>query len=179
MERIMTINLNKKTLITEGILLIIVGLLAIWLPTFITMSIISLIGILAIIAGAVQLFRTFQNTKTNYFWSALISAGLAIIVGILLLSYPLHGAMVLALLLGIWFLFHGILEISFALQVRHHSRNWGVLLLSGIVSIVLAIIIWSGWPLNALWVVGLLLGINLIFFGVSLFAIAFRKKAAS
>ncbi len=175
----MTLNLSKPVLITEGILLIIIGFLAIYLPTLTTISIITLIGILSIIAGAVQLVRALQNTKTNYFWTALISAVLAIIIGILLLSYPLHGAMVLALLLGIWFLFHGILEIHFALQVRDHSHNWGILLFSGIISIVLAIIIWSGWPLNALWIVGLLLGINLIFFGISLFALAFRSKKAA
>jgi uncharacterized membrane protein HdeD (DUF308 family) len=174
----MTLNLNKTVLITEAILLIIVGILAICLPTFTTLSIITLIAILAIIAGVAQLFNAFQHKGTPYLWSGLISALLAIIVGILLLTYPLHGAMVLALLLGIWFLFHGILGIHFAIQVKHHSHNWGMLLLSGIVSIILAILIWAGWPSNALWVIGLLLGINLIFFGLSLFAVAFRTKAA-
>jgi uncharacterized membrane protein HdeD (DUF308 family) len=82
----------------------------------------------------------------------------------------------LALLLGIWFLVHGILEINFSIQVRHHSRNWGLMLISGVVSIILSIIIWTGWPATALWIIGLLLGINLIFFGVSLFALAFRVK---
>lgn len=172
----MTLNLKKGTLIFEGLLTFILGLVAIILPAVTTFSIIVVIGVLSIIAGIIQLVRVFQNAKTTYFWAGLISAVLAILVGILMLCYPLKGAMVLALLLGIWFLCHGILEIGFAINARHHSRTWSVMLLSGIISIILSIIIWSGWPISAIWIAGLLLGINLVFFGGALFILAFGLK---
>ncbi len=169
-------NFSKSALITEGILLFILGVIAIWVPAATAISITLLVGILCIVAGVVQLLRVFQNREHASFWTLLISAVLAVLIGVLLLVFPLHGALALALLLGIWFLIHGVIQIGISIQMRHYSSNWGLMLISGIISVILAIIIWSGWPLGALWVVGLMLGINLIFFGASLFVLAFRSK---
>lgn len=172
----MTSTHPKTSYVLEGILLLILGAVAIWVPTETTLSLTFILGILFIVAGVVQLVRILFNREHPSVWTAIFSAIIALLIGVLLLVFPLNAAMALALFLGIWFLVHGVLQIGMAVQLRNVSFNWGILLLSGIVSIILAIIIWSGWPWSALWVIGVLLGINLIFFGISLIALAFRHR---
>lgn len=159
---------QRRHYVLEGIILIILGLLAIWLPVFTTFSLTLLIGSILLIGGAIQLFRTFRGIKTASFWVSLINCLLAIIVGILLLFYPMHGRMFLTLLLGIFFLFQGVTQIAMGIHIKPISRNWGLLVVSGIVSIILSILIWSKWPSISSWFIGLLVGINLLFFGISL-----------
>lgn len=172
----MILSRNKSILITKGIIFVILGILAIALPTITTYSITILVGILFLLAGITQAIWLLKNTDHPSFWFSLITAALAIIIGILILIYPLHGAMFLTLLLGIWFMVHGIVQIAVAIQARGLTTNWGLMLFSGIISIILALIIWSGWPATTLWVIGLLLGINLLLFGIALLAFAFRLK---
>ena len=167
---------SKTTFLLEGILLIILGIIAVWVPSETTVSITILLGILFIVAGVVQLFRLLFGRKHPSAWTAMISAALAILIGILLLVFPLNAAVALALFLGIWFLVHGVIQVGMAIQLRNATSNWGMLLVSGIVSIILAIVIWSGWPWSALWIIGVLLGVNLIFFGASLIALGFRQR---
>lgn len=171
----MDIKLTKTTLYFEGFIFTILGILAIVLPAATTFSIAILIGILLIIVGVIQMIRVFQNRESpSSFWISLISAILAIVLGILILVFPMHGVMVLTMLLGIWFLVHGVIEIALGFRARHVSKGWGFMVFSGLISIILAIIIWATWPVSALWFIGLLLGINLLLFGLSLFALAYR-----
>jgi uncharacterized membrane protein HdeD (DUF308 family) len=163
--------------VIEGILLILLGIAAIALPVISTLSLVLIIGWILLIGGVFHLYRTLRHLNTGSFWIGLINALLGIVLGILLLVYPLHGVAFLTLILGIFFLFEGIVEIAFAVQVKSVSANWGWLLFSGIIAIILSFIIWSGWPQNSTWVISLLVGINLIFFGFSLtlFAASHRR----
>ncbi|WP_423063687.1 HdeD family acid-resistance protein [Candidiatus Paracoxiella cheracis] len=165
---------HRKHYVLEGIVLIILGILAIFLPAFTTLSLTLLIGWILLIGGIIQLYRTFKGVKASSFWISLINCLLAIIIGILLLLYPLHGMMFLTLLLGIFFLFQGITQIAMGIQIKPISNNWGFLVVSGIVSIILSILIWIKWPSISSWFIGLLVGINLLLFGISL--LFFSKK---
>jgi len=167
---------SRSMLVLEGILCIILGILAIALPLLTGYSLTIVLGWILIVGGIIHLYRTFRGVKTNSFWLALMNALLAIVVGILLLIYPLHGLMFLTLILGIFFFFEGITEIALAIHFRSVSPNWGWLLFSGILALILAFIIWYNWPITALWVIGVLLGINLIFFGIGLLFAATRRK---
>ncbi len=173
----MSTEVKKSALIIEGCIFMLLGVLAIALPTATSVSVAMIVGILLIIAGVIQVFRVFEHREGAEFWIPLILALLAILVGVLMLVYPLHGILVLAMLLGIWFFFHGIIEIAMAIQFRKVSSGWGFLLFSGIVSILLALLIWSGWPTSAVWLIGLLLGINLLLFGASLIMLALTKHS--
>jgi len=164
----------RKHYVLEGIVLIILGILAIWLPVFTTLSLTLLLGWILLIGGAIQLYRTFKGIKNSYFWVSLINCLLAIVIGVLLLVYPLHGMMFLTLLLGIFFLFQGITQIAMGVHIKHISSNWGFLVASGIISIILSILIWIKWPSISNWFIGLLVGINLLLFGISL--LFFSKK---
>jgi uncharacterized membrane protein HdeD (DUF308 family) len=78
--------------------------------------------------------------------------------------YPLQGVLTLTLLLGILFMFEGVMKVAVAVQLRP-MPNWGWMLASGTAALILAAIIFSGYPGSAVWILGLLVGINLIFSG--------------
>lgn len=168
-------TVSRSVLIFEGILFIIFGLLAIALPGIFTLGLELTIGCLFIIAGIVQLVRTFTTKGTLGTMTALLSAVLYIVIGILLLSFPFRGVLALTILLTVYFVIEGIAKIVLAFQLKQFT-GWLWLFLSGILSLALALIIWYGWPNTAFWVLGLLVGINLLFFGFSLLAVSFASN---
>ena len=112
------------------------------------------------------------------FWWSLLSAVVAIAAGVLLLVWPLSGVLTLTLLLIVFFTIEGVLTIMYALEHKKElSGRWGWMLASGIVDLVLAAIILAGLPGTAAWAIGLLVGINLLFGGVSMIAMALHAKA--
>ena len=108
----------------------------------------------------------------------LLSAVLYLGVGILLLVNPLEGALALTIVLAAFLVVEGIFKIIMAMRVRDHD-GWGWLLASGILSVTLGVLIWAQWPASGLWVIGLLVGIQLLFTGWSLvmLALAARRHA--
>ncbi len=155
----------------EGIIFIILGALAVAMPRLSTLSMELLLGWLFVIGGVIQGVRTFQLRKAGEIVWSIISALLYLAAGIILLAYPLTGILTLTLILGVLFLVEGISKILLSFEMRTFG-NWGWLMLSGILSIVIAAIIWSGWPGTATWLIGLLVGINLLFLGFTLVFLA-------
>lgn len=168
------ISRHRGILIFEGILFIILGCLAIALPQFFTFAIELLIGWLFVIAGLFLFFRLFQ-ARDQSFWATLISATLNIVIGVLLLAYPIAGIITLTLFLIAYFFLDGIVKsyLSFTLKPL---TNWGWLLVSGLLSIVLGALLMAGWPNTAAWAIGLLVGINMLFTGISMIAFASALK---
>lgn len=166
----LTMNLiqsNRKVLLFEGILFFILGIMAVALPVVFTIGFELLIGWLFIIGGGFQTYRVLtEQHKPGFIWS-LLTALLYIIFGVLLIAYPIAGALSLTLLLTFFFILEGLTKIVLAFKIRPF-RNWGWMLFSGLISLFLAAVIWSGWPESGLWVIGLLVGINMVFFGLSL-----------
>jgi uncharacterized membrane protein HdeD (DUF308 family) len=115
----------------------------------------------------VQCVRAFQGRKEKGFVLSLISSMAYIALGVLFLARPLLGVMTMTILLMFFFFFEGIIKIGLALDIRP-AEGWGWLAFSGLTAIILAALIWSGWPGSAFWVIGLLLGIDMIFFGTAL-----------
>ena len=114
------------------------------------------------------------------FWWALMSAVLGIVAGVWLLAAPLRGAFSLTIILVAFFIIEGIASIMFALDhKRELSRAWGWMLVSGIVDLVLAAIIFAGLPGTAAWALGLLVGINMMFGGSALIAMALHARNAA
>jgi uncharacterized membrane protein HdeD (DUF308 family) len=102
---------------------------------------------------------------------------LGIVVGAVLLASPLTGAFSLTLVLVAFFLVEGAVSIMFALDhKRELSGQWGWMLASGIIDLALAIMIFAGLPSTAAWAVGLLVGINMIFGGSALIAMALHAR---
>ena len=166
--------------LVEGIVLAVLGVLAIVVPQVATLAVAILLGWLFLISGIVGLVMTFWMRQAPGFWWSLLSAVLGIVVGIVLLGWPVSGAVSLTLVLIAFFLIEGVASIMFALEHRQQlSGRWGWMLASGIVDLILGAIIFSGLPGTAAWAIGLLVGINMIFGGVSLIAMALHARSAS
>jgi len=157
-------NVSWGWLLFLGILLIVVGIAAIVLPFAATLAVEILLGWVLVIGGILQIIHSFWARRVGGFFLGLVAGILYLIVGFLLLLYPLQGILTLTLLLVILFLIEGICRIISSFQVRP-TRNWGWVLVSGIAALIIAFLIWIGWPVSATWAIGLLVGINLIFGG--------------
>lgn len=163
--------------LAEEIILILLGLAAILEPLVATFALSIFIGWLLIISGIVGLFSTFKMRPAPGFWWSLISAILAIVVGALLIWHPVAGVISLTLALIIFFIIEGVASIMFALEYRSSlPARWGWMVVSGIVDLILAAIILLGLPGSALWALGLLLGINMVFGGTTLVVMALDAR---
>jgi uncharacterized membrane protein HdeD (DUF308 family) len=163
--------------LVEGIVLVILGLLAIALPPIATLAVEILIGWLFLVSGIVGLVMTFWMRQAPGFWWSLVSAILGIAAGIVLIAYPLTGALSLTLILILFFTIEGVASIMFALDhKRELSGRWGWMLASGIVDLILAGIILVGLPGTAAWAIGLLVGINMLFGGAALIGLALHAR---
>lgn len=164
--------------LVEGIILVILGLVAIIVPPLATLAVAIFIGWLFLISGIVGLVTTFWMRHAPGFWWSLLSALLGIVAGIVLIGSPVSGAISLTLVLIVFFIIEGVASIMFALEHRRElSGRWGWMLASGIVDLVLAAIIFAGLPLSAAWALGLLVGINLVFGGSALVAMALHARS--
>lgn len=163
----------------EGILLAVLGLAAIVLPPLASLAVTIFLGWMFLISGIAGLALTFWARGMPGFWWSLISAVLAIIAGIILLAQPVEGTLTLTIVIGVYFLAEGVASIMYALEHRRESsERWGWMVAAGLVDIVIAGIIISGLPGSALWAIGLLVGINLLFGGMSLIAMALAARNA-
>lgn len=162
---------GSKLVKTEGILFIIFGIIAIILPVAATLAIDLIIGWLFLISGIIQGALSFQKMKTGGFLLSFLSAALSVIIGVMLVAHPFHAALALTLLLAIFFVVEGIIEIGLGIEFRG-KQNWGWLIFSGVTALILAYIIFSGLPGTATWAIGTLVGINMLFFGFALFSIS-------
>ena len=171
---------NWHLLLIEGIVLALLGAVAIVVPQIATLAVTILLSWVFFISGVVGLVTTFMMRQAPGFWWSLFSAVLAIAAGILLIARPVSGAQALTLLLIAFFILEGIATIMYALDhKRELSGRWGLLLVSGIVDLILAAILFSGLPGTAAWALGLLVGINMLFGGFALIGLALHAKNAT
>jgi uncharacterized membrane protein HdeD (DUF308 family) len=153
------------------------GATAVVLPPIATLAVTILFGWLFLVSGIVGLVTSFWMRHAPGFWWSLLSAVLGIVVGAMLLGSPLTGAFSLTLVLIAFFLIEGAVSIMFALDhKRELSGQWGWMLMSGLVDLALAVMILAGLPSTAAWAIGLLVGINMIFGGTALIAMALHAR---
>ena len=163
----------------EGIILLVLGLLAIVVPQIATFAVAIFLGWLFLISGVIGLITTFWARHAPGFWWALLSAVLAIAAGFVLLGWPVRGAISLTLLLIVFFVIEGVASIMYALEHKKElSGRWAWMLISGIIDLILAAMIWTGLPGTAEWALGLLVGINMLFGGTSLIAMALHARGS-
>jgi uncharacterized membrane protein HdeD (DUF308 family) len=159
-----------------GLVLVVLGVAAIAFPEFSTFAATLLVGWVLLISGIAIFVSSFWIHGTGPFFGANLFGLLSAAAGVFLLFNPLAGAVTLTLVVGLMFMFQGAAELFFALEARP-ANGWVGMLLSGIASIILAIIIVSGWPGISLIVLGILLGINFITTGFAYIAVsrAFKR----
>ncbi len=161
----------------EGIILLVLGLAAIIVPEVATVAVAIFIGWLVLASGVVGLVMTLRARSAPGFGWSLASAIIGIVAGVVLLAWPISGALSLTLILTVFLLFEGIASIMYALEHRREStKRWGFMLLSGVVDLILAGMIFAGLPATAAWAIGLLVGINLVFGGSAMIAMALQAR---
>jgi uncharacterized membrane protein HdeD (DUF308 family) len=167
-----------KLFLIEGIILVVLGVLAVMVPPLASLAVTVLFGWLFLISGITGLITTFAMRQAPGFWWSLVSAAIAIVAGGLLLAQPIQGMLTLTFVLIAFFIIEGVATIMFALEhKRSLSGRWGWMLVSGIVDLFLAAIILIGLPGAAAWALGLIVGINLVFGGTSLIAMALAARS--
>ena len=169
-----------KAFLFEGILLVILGLAAIIVPPLASLAVTIFLGWLFLISGIAGLALTFWARQMPGFWWSLISALLAIAAGFVLLTRPVQGTLTLTIVVGVYFLAEGVATIMYALEHKKElSERWGWLLTAGVMDILIAGFIIAGLPGSALWALGLLVGINMLFGGATLIGMALAARNAA
>ena len=163
--------------LVEGLVLLALGLAAVLLPQLATFAIEGIIGWLFLCSGLVGMVTTIWMRRAPGFWWASLSALVGIVTGVILLRWPLGGALSLTVLVAAFFVVEGIASIMLALDhKRARSGRWRWMLASGVVDLCLSGMILSGLPGTAGWAIGLLLGINLAFGGSALVGMALHAR---
>ena len=171
-----SLHTHWKFFLIEGLVLLVLGTAAILIPPLATVAVEILIGWAVLISGVLGLVMTFQTRGSPGFGWSLLSAVVGIVAGAVLLIWPLSGVFSLTLILTVFLVLEGIASIMYALAHRERSSRWGFMLASGIVDLVLAAMIFAGLPGTAAWAIGLLVGINLVFGGMALIAMALQAR---
>jgi uncharacterized membrane protein HdeD (DUF308 family) len=167
-----------RLFLIEGIVLLILGLLAILVPQVASLAVTILLGWLFLVSGVLGLISSFWARGAPGFWWSLLSAVLTIVVGVLLLGWPIAGVLSLTYLLIAFFFIEGVASVMFAIEHRRElTDGWVWMLLSGIVTLILGVIILAGLPGTAAWALGLLVGIDMVFGGSALLAIALAARS--
>jgi uncharacterized membrane protein HdeD (DUF308 family) len=158
-----------------GTALVVLGILALLAPWFATLFLVLMYGWLLVFGGVFEIIAAYWARPWSGFILHLIFGILSFVVGALLVFHPTIAAEVLTLLLAVFFLVAGLFRICAALIIR--IPGWGWALFGGIITTLLGTLIWAQWPSSALWIIGLFIGIELVFRGWALmiFALSVRQ----
>jgi len=169
-----------RAFLIEGIILVILGMAAIALPPLAGIATTIILGWLFLLGGITGIVATFGQRNAPGFGWALLSAIIAILAGGILLWNPIAGVATLTYVLIAFFIIDGILIIVLALEHRRElSDRWQWMMIGGLLDLILAVIIISGLPGTLTWALGLLVGIDLVFGGVSLIAMALSARQSA
>jgi uncharacterized membrane protein HdeD (DUF308 family) len=173
-----SLHLHWRAFLIEGIVLLILGVFAILIPNVATITVEVFIGWVLLLSGVVGLISTFRMRGAPGFGWSLLSAVIAIAAGVILLAWPLSGVLSLTLILTAFLTIEGVASIMMALTHRHgFSARWALLLVSGVIDLILAAMIFLGLPGTAAWAIGLLVGINMVFGGSALISMALQARS--
>jgi uncharacterized membrane protein HdeD (DUF308 family) len=172
-----TLKKHWWLLMVEGVVLIILGILAIAYPFVATIAVDLYVGWLFLIAGVVGLIALFATEDIAAFLWTIVTAALAVVLGVLLIWKPAAGAMTLTFALSAFFFAEGLFQVITSMAYRKALPGvWGWMLASGLCDLLLVAIIVAAWPLSAAWTLGLLAGVNLLTSGVAIVMMAMAAR---
>jgi uncharacterized membrane protein HdeD (DUF308 family) len=161
-----------------GIAQIVLGVIAWFDVVAFTIAGVVFIGAMLLVAGVLQIVHAFMDREWSAFLLNLLVGLLYVIGGFLLMAEPLQGSVVITILVSAALIIGGILRIVVAIQHRHMA-GWGMMLASGIISLLVGLMLYATLPWSGLWVVGTLIAVELIVHGVSWlqFGLTLRRTA--
>jgi len=159
-----------------SVLMILAGLLAIAVPQVAGITVALLVAWLLIFSGGAHLvFAWHTRTTGGILWELLLGV-LYISVGVYMLLQPVAGLASLTIVLAIYLLVEGVLELALSFRLRP-MRGWVWLLFDGVFTLILAAMIWKTWPSSTEWVIGVLVGFSMLFSGVSRLMISLAARS--
>ncbi len=162
-----------------GAMLVLVGVFALSFPVMATVNSAVVFGVLLITGGLLQLGGAFCAKGWSGVLTTVLGGLLCLFMGVVLIDRPVMAAAELTLVLAIFMVASGLVRLVAALILRF--SGWGWTLLNGVITLFLGVLIWRHWPGDGLWVIGVLVGIELVFCGWSLvmLGLAVRSLAKS
>lgn len=187
----MTLKLDRETFMTTdtpvnpkqvgnralwtGIVLTLLGVVAIALPIFSTIFVETWVAIILASAGAAKLVYAYQTREEGGTILKALLGVLYIATGIMLFVYPRTGILTLTLLLGSFLLTEGVFELILAFRLRPR-QNWTWALTNGIITLLLGGMIWFQFPFDAPWLLGTLVGASILFTGISRIGLSLKAR---
>ena len=166
------IQKSSGFIIVSGTLLLLMGMFAMGSPLVASVSLVMMIGIMLIIGGIAQLSFAFKSGKSL---SAFVLGALTVIIGGYMASRPGAALASFTLFLAMYLIFSGAFEVMMSFQFRP-IKGWGWAALSGAVSMLLGMMIWNQFPLSGAWAIGILIGVRLLFSGLTLLTLGFAAR---
>ena len=146
-----------------GMGLMVLGMIGIATPFFMGLATASIFGVLLLIGGAAQIISSFWAGKWSGFLVSILTGILYMVVGMLMIEHPLTSLLGLTKLLAAFLMVSGLFKIVASMSYKF--THWGWALLNGFISLFLGILIWRQLPGSAVWVIGLFVGLEMIFNG--------------
>lgn len=158
-----------------GVALVVLGFVALGSVVIASVATAVTLGVLIMLGGAGETVGAFWCRGWSGFFLHLLSGVLSVVIGMLFVRAPVDALLALTLLLTCFLLVGGVFKIVSALNYRFGAWVWS--LAGGVVDVVLGVMIWQEWPASALWVIGLFVGINLVFRGVNWIALGMGLRS--
>lgn len=174
-----SLSANWGWLMALGIVFILLGCVALGMSVAMTVATVLLFGVLLLLGGIVQVVDAFRRKGWKSILFHVLIALLYLASGIMLITEPVAGSMVLTAMLGGAFLVIGVLRIMMGFQMKSAGGAWGWLVFAGVVTLILGLMILLQWPVSALWIIGVLVAIEMIFHGWSYVMLALAARSAS
>ncbi len=169
---------HRRLLFFEGVVLVIFGVAAIVLPEIAIAGIAVLLGWLFLAVGTIGFATSLMARDAPGFWWAIASAGVSFVAGALLTVWPMHGFYALTLILAGFLVADGVLMIMFGIEHRRRmTKHWAWLVTNGVIDLFLApLILAVTFAAEAVWLLPLVIGIDMLFAGVSLIILALAAR---
>ena len=157
-----------------GISMVILGTVALFIAPAATLGTVLVLGWLLVVSGVVEAIQSFRVRKWGGVFLHLIGGVLGVLVGLLVVTHPVAGALAWTLLFASFFTVIGMFRLVAAIRLKF--PNWGWAAFDGAVTLLLGLMLWMDWPASGLWFLGFAVGVSLILRGWSyvMFAIAVR-----
>jgi uncharacterized membrane protein HdeD (DUF308 family) len=159
-----------------GIALLVLGVAAVARSVTATIASMLFFGWLLLLAAGIEIVQAIMVGQWSGFFYHLVAAILFAVMGLLLVTRPMISAEALTIVIAAFFLIGGLFQLIASLATT--PPGWGWQVADGIITFVLGMLLLAQWPISGLWAIGLLIGINLIFFGSAWIALAFRLRAS-
>jgi uncharacterized membrane protein HdeD (DUF308 family) len=163
-------------LLVLGISMVILGTIALFITPAATLGTVLVLGWLLVVSGIVEAVHSFSVRRWSGIFLHLIGGILGVLVGLLVVTHPVAGALAWTLLFASFFTVIGLFRLIAAIRLKF--PNWGWAAFDGAITLLLGLLLWIDWPGSGIWFLGFAVGISLLLRGWSyvMFAIAIRSS---